>query len=120
MLARYKKSANTHIIIVVLILNTILPAFASADSSQLGNKVLLCTSKGYQWVSIDSSHINQDSGKQHQQCVFCLNTDDVEFAVKANTNSNFLLQNQIYDQISANLVAKLPPVPSAQSPPITL
>jgi hypothetical protein len=105
-------------------------AVANADSN--AGKVLLCTSNGYQWVSIETFDYNGSSdfanpsdkstgSETHlNHCVFCLNADDDFDALVSS------FQLSISDDISEirqgyGLTEHIQPapIPRALSPPLS-
>ena len=60
------------ILIFALLFNGIAPVFAA--EYRLADKVLLCTSQGYRWVSIAEE--KTDPAPSNAHCVLCLISDD--------------------------------------------
>lgn len=61
------------LLLLALFFNSTVPNILNSTSSLNSEKVLLCTSSGYEWVSSLSLNANEES-KVH--CVYCFNTDD--------------------------------------------
>ncbi len=79
-LPRMRESVQNRAIVLLLIINLIggllVPSLAAAFGSE--SRVLLCTSQGYQWVSIETEQelnlTGSDSLSKH--CFLCLNSHD--------------------------------------------
>lgn len=70
-----------YLLTLALLFNAVAPALAYAGgsgNSASTNKVLLCTSKGYQWVSL-SAQLEQNtlSEATSNHCVQCIGGDNV-------------------------------------------
>lgn len=65
-----------YLLIISLIGSLLAPSLASAIGSE--SRVLLCTSQGYQWVSIEEEQELKltDNVSSMEHCLYCLGTDD--------------------------------------------
>ena len=65
-----RKAATLYIVLIALFFNTATSMAVSGTNVQSGDKVLLCTVQGFQWVSLDDA----DDSTQHaaQHCKICL------------------------------------------------
>ncbi len=71
-----QNQAIAYLLIINLMGSLFVPALASAMGSQ--TRVLLCTSQGYQWVTLETAQelklTGENLGSEH--CVYCLSSDD--------------------------------------------
>ena len=72
--------AVAYLLIINLVSSILAPTLASAMESE--NRFLLCTSQGYQWVTIETEQEFRLSNDASEHCIYCLSSkDDQEQAV---------------------------------------
>lgn len=71
-----KQKAISYALIISLIGGLLMPVLVSAFESE--TRVLLCTSQGYQWVTIydEQASILNASEATPEHCVYCLTSSD--------------------------------------------
>ena len=114
-MSRLQKRIIAFILIATVAFNTLLPFFAfyqgQTEPSQLaklfGDKVLICTSDGFQWVSWEDLKSGKVPVKQHKQffCPLCL--------IAASPISKILALGALVFVISRQLLTLLRFAPTA-------
>lgn len=61
-----------YLLLLAFICNALTPAFAGQLNST--NKVLLCTSQGFEWVELEQAQLGSEPVEQH--CVYCTAPND--------------------------------------------
>ena len=73
----YRRSRNrallVYLLINTLVSGSVIPLMAGA--SEVADRVLLCTSSGYQWVQIGG---DESVAKDVRHCIYCLTGSDSE------------------------------------------
>ena len=82
-----------YLLILAFSFNAVAPAFAySSIGDTPNNRVLLCTSQGYQWVTLDERiEQNTSSETSTSHCVLCIGGDNVaDSALLTSLDFNYL------------------------------
>jgi len=112
----FHKILQTYCLIFVLALNMVVPLTTTAD-----DKILLCTSQGLKWVSMDEFDDSKPQQHDNKHCVLCLNSDnDIAILINApeiHFHTVALNLSTIYLFTAYQQPA---PNPRALSPPLSL
>ncbi len=114
------------LVLLSMLCNAVLPLPVNAAPYTLGtatsatpNQVLMCTSRGYQWVDVSSlTETKIDSA----HCLLCLSIDHHSVAILPNHTIALLQQSQQFQAITAlaDFPSANPKLPRVRAPPIIL
>lgn len=70
-----QNKAISYALIISLISSVLLPSLASAGESE--SRVLLCTSQGYQWVTVQAAQdfVLETEASDSDHCFYCLSSN---------------------------------------------
>ena len=118
MRVRAHNLATIYLLTLALLFNAVAPVLAYAGSADsASNKVLLCTSQGYQWVMLDEQ-IDQNSTAPQtsaKHCVLCIGGDNVadsSLLISVDFNQVFFSQHPLslidqYPHLQSLFIAQL-------------
>ncbi|GHA20903.1 hypothetical protein GCM10008090_33540 [Arenicella chitinivorans] len=98
-----KSQRNSRWIAQWLVLLMLVNTLAAATQSSTPTQVLLCTSQGYQWVSIEEQG-SSESKQSVYHCAFCLFNTDVDLPIVNSVSdwSGPILAHQFLRQPNAH------------------
>lgn len=107
------------LLLIAMLYNALLPATATSSASNISNKVLMCTSSGYQWLEVGSDAADKNSTPH---CPLCVSSEHDLDLLSSNQSGLSLVNTDVLyvSAPKAQLFRNTVNAPRVRAPPISL